>query len=291
MSSDTEYESDEFIKSSSLKKKNTTQKKRGRPKKNENMSKHITLVTPDQSEEDEEEIILQLPLSDSESDSSDNNDFTMKDESPKKSGISKFIESISNESNDESKFTTDHLMIELKKKDNIIKKLRETLINVKKNSYNNSDISGNAKSKLINMKLLNINKNNELIIVDKTDVACWWCAHNFNCMPCFIPERYCDDKYYVFGCFCTYSCAMAYNLNMNDYRVSVRTSLIKKLCTEIFGNANVKSAPPKELLIMFGGDMSIDDFRNQSLINKKEFKIKIPPMIPLLMSVEENQRI
>lgn len=292
MSSDEEYESDEFIKSSNFRKnKNVAQKKRGRPKKNETLVKPVTLVTPEQSDEEEEEIILQLPLSEEDDDSSsDKNCFTMKDDSPKKTGVTKFIDSISDESNEDSKMTTKQLLNELKKKDEMVKKLRDAMLNMRKNTCAISDISGNAKSRLINMKLLNINKNNEPIVVDKTDIACWWCAHNFNCMPCFIPERFCDNKYYVFGCFCTYSCAMAYNLNMNDYRVSVRTSLIKKMCTEIFGNANIKTAPPKELLIMFGGDMNIEDFRNQSLLHKKEFKVKLPPMIPLLMSVEENQR-
>lgn len=293
MSSDEEYESDEFIKSANFgKKKSVAQKKRGRPKKNELPTKPVELITPEQSEdEEEEEIILQLPLSDDEAESSsDKNGFTMKDDSPKKSGVKKFIDSISDESNEGSKMSTKQLMNELKKKDEMVKKLRDAMVNMRKNTYGGSDVSGNTKSRMINMKLLNINKNNELIIVDKTDVACWWCAHSFNCMPCFIPERFCDNKYYVFGCFCTYSCAMAYNLNMNDYRVSIRVSLIKKLCTEIYGHANVKTAPPRELLIMFGGDMNIEDFRNQALLHKKEFKVKIPPMIPLLMSVEENQR-
>jgi hypothetical protein len=292
MSSDEEYESDEFIKNTSLKKKKSVaQKKRGRPKKNEIVAKPVALITPEQSEEEEEEIILQLPLSDDENESSsDKNGFTMKDDSPKKKNSNKIVESISEESNDSYKMTTKQLINELKKKDEMVKKMRDAMTNMRKNSYGNSDISGNAKSRIINMKLLNINKNNEVVVTDKTDIACWWCAHNFDSMPCFIPERFSEGKYYVFGCFCTYSCALAYNMNMNDYRVSGRVSLIKKMCTEIFGNANVKPAPPKELLIMFGGDMTIEDFRNQALLHKKEFKVKIPPLIPLLMSVEENQR-
>lgn len=293
-------DSDDFIKSSNFsKKKSLTQKKRGRPKKNELPTKPVKLVTPENSHEDddEEEIILQLPLSEDEDDndnsSSDKNEFTMKDDSSMSEKGKKIVDSISEESNsgESSRMTTKQLMNELKKKDEIIKRMKDTIVNMKKNICVSSDVSGTAKSKIINMRLLNINKNNELIVVDKTDVACWWCAHDFQGMPCFIPERYCDEKYYVFGCFCTYSCAMAYNLNMNDYRVSIRMSLLKKLCTEIFGHANIKSAPPKELLIMFGGDMQIEDFRNQSLLHKKEFKAKIPPMIPLLMSVEEVQRI
>lgn len=293
MSSEEECDSKEFIKTAIFgKKKSVAQKKRGRPKKNELPAKSVELVSPEQSEDDEEEeIILQLPLSDiEEDDSSDKNEFTMKDDSPKKSGVKKFIDSISDESNEECKMTTKQLINELKKKDEMVKKLRDAMVNMRKNTYGNTNLSENTKSRMINMKLLNINKNNEFIIVDKTDIACWWCAHSFDCMPCFLPERFCDNKYYVSGCFCTYSCVMAYNLNMNDNTMSNRVSLIKKICTEIYGNANVKTAPPYQLLNMFGGDMNIEDFRNQALLHKKEFKIKIPSMIPLFMSVEENQR-
>jgi hypothetical protein len=303
MSSDEEYESDEFIKSSSFaKKKNAIQKKRGRPKKVDAVqSKPVQFTTPENSENEDEEIILQLPISDDEDgeqSSSEKNLFTMKDESEvghktktKTKSKSKIVESIENSSEGSNdSINIKQLSSELKKKDEIIKKLKDAMVNMRKNTYGHSDVCGNAKSRLINMKLANINKNNEAIVVDKTNIACWWCSHNFDSLPCFIPDRFCDGKYFVFGCFCTYSCAMAYNLNMNDYRVSIRVSLIKKLCSEIFGTANVPTAPPRELLTYFGGDMNIDEFRNQLVLHKKEFKAKIPPIIPLLMSVDENLR-
>ena len=288
MSSDDDNNSGEFIKGSTfLKKKNTVQKKRGRPKKTDSNQKTTKLITPTQSENEDEEIILHLPLDDDDKESSsEKNLFTMKDESECKH----FVDSIdSDDSNDQ--FSTKQLITEMKKKDVLIKKLKDSIINIKKNNLGYSEIYGTLKSRMINLKLLDINKSNTLVVVDKTHIACWWCSHNFDTLPCFIPDRLCDGKYYVFGCFCTYSCAMAYNLNMNDYRVSIRTSLIKKLAQEIFGQSAVPVAPPKELLIKFGGDIPIDDFRNSALLCKKEFKVQIPPLIPLIMNVNENQRV
>jgi len=36
--------------------------------------------------------------------------------------------------------------------------------------------------------------------------------------------------------------------------------------------------------------MNIEDFRNGAMLCKKEFKLKLPPVIPLLPQAEEVQR-
>jgi hypothetical protein len=81
---------------------------------------------------------------------------------------------------------------------------------------------------------------------------------------------------------------------MNDYRVPLRTSLIKKLYSKIFSvsdqEANIPMAPQRELLQKFGGNMTIADFRNESILCKKDFKVAIPPLIPLIPMVEEIQK-
>ena len=51
----------------------------------------------------------------------------------------------------------------------------------------------------------------------------------------FIPEKYINGKYHVFGNFCSFGCAFAYNDNsINDYRRQIRDSLLKKLYKDIF---------------------------------------------------------
>lgn len=290
----------------------SAQKKRGRPKKIVVQKQIQKISLPiKEKEPEEEQLILRIPIFDDDNEddnSSERNMFTMKDDSdnednedninPFKRESIKLIDSltetedINSESSNEYDVKT--LLTELKKRDQIIKKLKSQPVNQKQASQFNDNIplfTKDAHKKLINLKLFDMNNGNTPIVVDKTNIACWWCSYNFDTMPCFIPDRYVNGKFYVFGCFCTYSCALKYNTDMKDYRVTTRTGLMKDLCNTIFGNTEMLTeAPEKEILQKFGGPMPIDEFRNHHLLCKKEFKIKIPPMIPLVATVEETYR-
>lgn len=294
------------------------QKKRGRPRKNvasTKVSNVLKQVSQNKDDDRDEEIILHLPLYDDDEKnlndtSSDKNMFTMKDESDKKKS-NKQLKSLSNfsdlsdsssepESDESEKFTTKtsikKLLTEIKKRDTIIKKLKTNIADLKNDNNDSYYLTAgkNIKTSMLDLKLININNDNKLITVEKTEIACWWCSYNFDTMPCFIPDRYVNEKFYVFGCFCTYSCALAYNINMNDYRVPLRISLIKKLYSKIYSvtdqDANIQVAPQKELLQKFGGNMTILEFRNDAILRKKDFKVSIPPLIPLIPMVEEIQK-
>lgn len=267
-------------------------KKRGRPRKN-TVVRPTILEKPivEKSEKIKDtQLILHIPLYDEDDeDSSDkNNMFTMKSEDDDDID-DKIIKSLSHSDND---IDVKKLLLELKKKDAIIKRLKVSSADSKFNDVhdNTPSFTKDTKTKLVNLKLINT-ETGKLIVVDKTDIACWWCAHNFTTLPCFIPDRYSDEIFYVFGCFCTYSCALAYNLNMNDHRSSGRISLIKKLYAKIFSTSeNINVAPPKEITKKFGGPLTIEEFRNTSLMCKKEFKMSLPPMIPLIATMEELQK-
>lgn len=268
-------------------------KKRGRPRKNAVQTKlTVKSISEKKKLPQDEEIILHLPLYE-EGSSSEKNLFTAIDNSEKSPGKSgKAVVSLStdeSESDDNSKNNTKDLISEIKKKDILIKKLKTALLEAKNDTNRDTGIYTikEAKTRTMNLKLINI-KDNKPIVIDKCDVACWWCTENFDTMPCFIPDRYLGEKYYVFGCFCTYSCAKSYNSNMNDYRVPVRTSLINKLYMTIFGtNESIPLAPPKELLQKFGGVLTIEEFRNKSLLCKKDYRLSLPPLIPLIHTFDE----
>ncbi len=97
-------------------------------------------------------------------------------------------------------------------------------------------------------------------------------------------------KYYVFGCFCSYNCAAAYNIEIiNDYSVSDRYSLIKQLYNEICKNSDdVTIAPPWQALKEYGGNLTITQFRNNSKICKKEYKLLIPPLVWIVPILQED---
>lgn len=108
---------------------------------------------------------------------------------------------------------------------------------------------------------LNLIKQN--IIQKNTEISCWWCTYSFSTTPIFIPEKNINDTYYVFGCFCSCNCAISYNLSMNDYKLWERHSLMIKLYTILLHKSILgKAAPPKELLKKYGGQLTIEEFRN-----------------------------
>ena len=180
------------------------------------------------------------------------------------------------------------LIDELQKKDALIMNLKSKL---KDKSIYNENVLINTKDnkkKLVNLGLITVN-NNKLKIEEKTDIACWWCTYNFDTLPLFCPDHYKNNTYYVFGNFCSFSCMLAYNENLDDYRKSVRTGLIKQLYRELFNNddINIKPAGSRELLTKFGGNVDIAKYRDPTTVCTKTMKITIPPMIPLLSECEE----
>ena len=132
------------------------------------------------------------------------------------------------------------------------------------------------------------------IIIKKTNIKCWWDAHNFTNLPCFLPELYHNNTYHVMGCFCSFNCALAYNLYfIKDSKIHHRKSLIYKLYREMYGLTTddiieIKEAPPKEILADFGGDMSIDVFRRSFFMINKEYIVFIPPIKPINITIEER---
>ena len=302
-----------------INKEELVQKKRGRPRKTALIHNNLNLpsiknvkkiITPVQ----DEEIILHLPLYDDDNESSEKNLFTMKDDSvfdifDGVKDIQKGLKSISSihqndsDSDELLNFNTNNkiksLLLELKKKDTYINKLKSQLTELKNDVCSDSaiGITKETKTKLLNLKLINI-KDDKYIVCEKTDIACWWCTYNFDTMPCFLPDKYVNDVYYVFGCYCSYNCALSYNINMGDYRISVRTALLRKLYSKIFSlddkliEEHLIMAPPKELLEKFSGEdgLTIEQFRNKSLMCTKEYKLSLPPIIPLLPKMEEAQR-
>lgn len=105
------------------------------------------------------------------------------------------------------------------------------------------------------------------VFPEKTDICCWWCCHKFSNSPCTLPIKYDVYKkiYSFIGIFCSWNCVKSYNIDLKDQKVHSRASLISMLVKQIYGihyAMNIKSAPPRQSLKMFGGYMLIDEFRS-----------------------------
>jgi len=131
------------------------------------------------------------------------------------------------------------------------------------------------------------------IVLKKTNIHCWYDGCPFSTLPCVLPELYYNNTYYVFGCFCSYNCALAYNLYVvKDSKIYYRKSLVFQLYREMYGLSSdepvdIKEAPYKEILSHYGGEMSIDVFRRSFAMNK-EYVLNIPPIKPINIIIEEK---
>lgn len=123
-------------------------------------------------------------------------------------------------------------------------------------------------------------------------VACWWCCHTFDWDPIGMPEKMYNDTLYISGCFCSLNCVMAYNFDLNDNKVWERVSLINFIKNKIYGpnSHDITPSPPRQILNLFGGPMSIDEFRKANMIMTKEYKLLMPPTICISLYIEERNK-
>jgi len=111
----------------------------------------------------------------------------------------------------------------------------------------------------------------------KTDVACWWCCHTFDNLPVCAPLDY-DGRYSFFkvvGCFCSFNCSKAYIMKEFKSDTSMISFLFKKLNSKM---EYIEPAPPRIVLKMFGGDISIEEYR-ESFHSLSKIQVNLYPMV------------
>jgi hypothetical protein len=289
---------------------NKSEKRRGRPPKN------LVVSTPVKNkvivkEVQEEQLVLYLPNFDDDKSEQSERRLISKDTETEKNNFTsdtdtnedieidtkyKFnhltdkcdTDSDNNKSSNNLNKCIEKLLEELHRRDEIIQNLKSRIKDKSLFNENTLTLTKENKKHLINLGLITVNKN-KLNICEKTNIACWWCTYNFDTQPLFMPDHYKNGFYYVFGNFCSFACMISYNGDMDDYRKSVRSALIKQLYCEIFqcDEMNIKASGPREILEKFGGIMTINKFRDPMTVSSKVIKMSIPPMIPLISDYEE----
>tara|TARA_B100000575_G_scaffold268513_1_gene247483 strand:- start:53 stop:913 length:861 start_codon:yes stop_codon:yes gene_type:complete len=189
--------------------------------------------------------------------------------------------------------------------DNIKTKIKSDLFIENNNtniSTNNSEKDLLNKIKILENKIFEIQEqNNNVINYNYSSVnlydnikqnnnnLCWWCCHKFNNLPIYLPERKQDNNYYVYGYFCSFNCALSYNIELDDYKVWERTSLLNQLYYDLTKQINkIYPAPHKYMLKAFGGKLTIEEFRNKSLYINKSYRFIIPPLKSIIPNIEEK---
>ena len=116
------------------------------------------------------------------------------------------------------------------------------------------------------------------------ELCCWHCCHACPAAPVCLPNSYDrrQDVFHVFGLFCALPCAKAYLVEHAAFASGDRALLLHYMASRFFGHdgSPARAAPPRHRLKMFGGDLSIEDFR-------KEHEFSTMVLSPPLISVPE----
>ena len=119
----------------------------------------------------------------------------------------------------------------------------------------------------------------------KVKISCFWCTSDFNNQPYGIPIKKIEDTYHMFGNFCSKECAAAYIFDSQNINKWESYSLLNML----YSNPKnpIKIAPDRICLRKFGGNLSIEEFRNTCDNKSKDYKVILPPMLSIIPTMEE----
>jgi hypothetical protein len=124
-------------------------------------------------------------------------------------------------------------------------------------------------------------------IPESSDAACFWCCHTFTNRPVVLPLRDQGEYLYVFGNFCCPECAMAYlfDIRQDSHTRWEQLALLYRIYNDACNN-KIYPAPSKNVLKLFGGPLSIEEYRNLIRSQKVRVDIHLPPMVSLLSTMD-----
>jgi hypothetical protein len=130
-----------------------------------------------------------------------------------------------------------------------------------------------------------------------TSIWCRWCCAPFNHPPVAIPKWKVKKTFFVYGCYCDYSCASAHLFFRGDLTDAEKWEsynllhLLRKEILQINTTEKIQLAGEQELLQKFGGHLSVEKFRKiycGTHIRHKIHKIIYPPMVSIVPKIEEQ---
>lgn len=150
---------------------------------------------------------------------------------------------------------------------------------------NDNDTCGHHKQLIHNLSIEDYKKiiysiNNKFHTnKDGVKSDCFWCNCSFETPSIHIPKNHINDKYNVYGFFCSVECASGFlfneSINMSDK--FERYTMLNVIYADIIGNNYITPAPsPYYLLSRFCGSMTIDEYRNLYTTNYNVACIKTP---------------
>jgi hypothetical protein len=124
-------------------------------------------------------------------------------------------------------------------------------------------------------------------IPSQSDAACFWCCHSFTHRPVVLPIRDTGEYLEVSGNYCSPECAVAYLFDMRQDSHTRWEQLA--LLYRIYGEAcqgTIHPAPPRTSLRLFGGSLSIEEYRTLIHSHKVRVDVHLPPMVSILSTMD-----
>lgn len=124
---------------------------------------------------------------------------------------------------------------------------------------------------------------------------CWWCCHPFDGKPLQMPVKY-DEKlkrFHTAGNYCSWSCIKShaidkYGCTKGGMICGNIVVMRKQLFNQI---GSIKPAPNRYKLNVFGGSMTIDEFRsNQTMDSVERAEIKTKPVTNRVIPIVESSK-
>ncbi len=124
-------------------------------------------------------------------------------------------------------------------------------------------------------------------IPETSSVACFWCCHTFEGRPVVLPTHDHGDHLRVFGNFCAPECAMAYLFDMRQdtHTRWEQLALLNRVYADAVGG-QIHPAPARNVLAMFGGMYTIEEYRGLIRQKKVRVDVHLPPMVSILATMD-----
>ena len=129
---------------------------------------------------------------------------------------------------------------------------------------------------------------------------CWWCCHPFESESLQLPYGYDDrrKRFSTLGNFCSWSCMKSYALDTYGLtKGSIICGNISLMRKRMYNKlSSVKKAPNRYTLNVFGGTMTIEEFReNVDIDGVPVTKIESEPVrentVPFISNVKKMNEI
>lgn len=122
----------------------------------------------------------------------------------------------------------------------------------------------------------------------ETDIACWHCSFPFEGVPRCVPVRYVKvhQSWTVVGNFCSWSCAKAWQSTRPPYNTPIQRMWLMEMAIKRFGytHRTIEAAPDPWILKRFGGEKTIEEFRQICTNNDMPCETIGPPLLPACMA-------